>query len=196
MNKKKWGALILSALLLISAKFTDDVIKIGSGGVDSQLILSKEGAIKYNSSTSRFQFSTDGSTFKDFGVGVASGQTVYFAYINGNDRTGSPPLGTPSIISQALLTGPGTWISNVERTSGLSQGHYKISFNDGVFEKEPLCWFQSVWNGRESLGFIDLQAPVDIFPNGKTQIFLRQVHVGQPTNTAYGPFFIWCQDRP
>ena len=109
MIKRAWPFLFLCATFLISAKLTDEDIKIGSPGVDSQLILSEEGAIKYDSSTSGFFFANDGSTFKAFGTGGAAGPTIYFAYINGNDTTNSgSPLGTPGILSQALLTGAGT----------------------------------------------------------------------------------------
>jgi hypothetical protein len=83
--------LILSLSMLVGWSTPDSTIKMGPSSTGDRLIIAEQGAgaanpkIKYDSSSSGWQFSNDGTSFKNFGSG--SGQSNAFLFNDFEDNS-------------------------------------------------------------------------------------------------------------
>jgi len=79
-NKSKFGIagwMLLIAVLAVGAKITDNNLKLGTTGQDSQIDMSGgDGAIRYNNTIDKVQFSNDGVSFTDIGAGGGGAGSV------------------------------------------------------------------------------------------------------------------------
>ena len=177
----RFGWIFVFAVVFTGAKLSDQVLRLGLTGEGTEIIASEKGIIRYNGPAEKFQFSDDGSTFKDFGAGTDSSAVLYFADIS--DR--SP--GSPNLNYQDASDGSGIWIEEVERPSGLTQGFTYLHFRSGLFSKPPVCWTSSADNY-----IVDMTTPVDQWPNDNDNLLLRSTHM-ETFNAIAVDYYIWCQ---
>lgn len=150
--KKSFGLiLILSAILFMSAKFTDDTLRLGPAGSTSKIIFSGgDGVIQYNTTNARWEFADDGIDFKEFGAEVTSDEFTIYQAVFLEERA-LIPSDVTDLNPQNPTLGPqepAGWLTAITRrihptTEARLLGSNKATFKVGLFTAPPVCWASS-----------------------------------------------------